>query len=65
MGSTMEMSFNPDPTKQAILHSQQTSQRNYVGLLLSNNKVNLTICTFRNDIRFEIKLWQTFKFSFN
>ena len=56
MGSTMEMSFNLDPTKQAILHSQQTSQRNYVGLLLSNNKVNLTICTFRNDIRFEIKL---------
>lgn len=56
MGSTMEMSFNPDPTKQAILHSQQTSKRNYVGLLLSNNKVNLTICTFKNDIRFEIKL---------
>ena len=56
MGSTMEMSFNPDPTKQAILHSQHTSKRNYVGLLLSNNKVNLTICTFKNDIRFEIKL---------
>ena len=52
------MSFNPDPTKQAqeIIFSRKTSKRNYPALMFNNNIVYFTIFHKHLGMIFDSKL---------